>query len=575
MLQGVVKRCSVLYHIPMGNKTTKKPVPLGVEFFETVSEECYYVDKTGLIETIASYPEGTCLLFTRPRRFGKTLMLSTLQCFFEAKETDNSQYFIGKQVWENRSVVANHFQEYPVIHLNLQNVIGLDFGSLVDKLKECMRQEYERHSPILSSPLLNEDEKRYYRQILEKKSSLSDVSSSLFRLSGFLYKAHKKKVVILIDEYDSPVHYAFDYGFYDQAIMLFKQFYGESLKTNPSVHLAVLTGILQIAKESLFSGVNNLVTNSVLSKNMDEGFGFSEEEVKKMLDYYGLSSGYELVSEWYGGYRFGDSTIFNPLSVLSFVQNGGESGCYWNNTGESKTLGALLSLDCLDSLLPLLSGKDIQSEVDIALSYKDLDGSFASICSYLLASGYLSIAGNYEEFYDLVIPNKEIKQVFKKEIRARYMKLGQVSLAIKLKKAFEEGKSEEVEELFEKYLLSTFSSYEMGEEKNYQVLLSSVLAVTFDDAYVKNEFNAGTGRADVVVCPNKRDALGFVIEVKNLKSRTTKERLERSAADAIKQIETRFYDQDLRRMGVKRILLFGVSFHKNQIAVQCKKKTIA
>ncbi len=564
----------MLYVIYMKNEAIKKPAPLGIEFFETVSTECYYVDKTGLIETISRYPEGTCLLFTRPRRFGKTLMLSTLQCFFEAKDEDKRKYFVGKQIWENQSIIAENFQKYPTIHLNLKNVIGLDFDSLVEKLKECMRQEYDRHSFVLSSPFLSENEKGYYRQILEKKASLSDISSSLFRLSQFLNKVHKKKVVILIDEYDSPVHYAFDYGFYDQAIMLFKQFYGESLKTNPSIRLAVLTGILQIAKESLFSGVNNLVTNSVLSKNMDEGFGFTDQEVKKLLNYYGFSDSYWRVREWYGGYRFGNSEIFNPLSVLSFVQNGGENGCYWNNTGESKTLGSLLNLDYLDSFLPLLGGKDIQSEIDIAISYKDLDGSFVSVCSYLLASGYLSIAGNYDEFYDLVIPNKEIRQVFKKEIRMRYIKHEQMSLVIKLKKAFEEGNSEEVEKLFETYLLSTLSSYDMNAEKNYQVLLSSVLAVIFDDAYVKNEFNAGTGRADIIVCPNNRNGIGFVIEVKNLKTRTTKARLERSAIDAIKQIEAKFYGDELQKMGVKRILMFGVSFHKNQMSVQCKKRLV-
>ncbi len=570
----VAERCLALYLVDMKNEAMIKPAPLGIEFFETVSTECYYVDKTGLIETISRYPEGTCLLFTRPRRFGKTLMLSTLQCFFEAKDDDNKKYFVDRQIWGNQSVIAGNFQKYPVIHLNLKNVIGLDFDSLVEKLKECVRQEYDRHSSVLSSPLLSEDEKCYYRQILEKTASLSDISSSLFRLSSFLNKVYKKKVVVLIDEYDSPVHYAFDYGFYDQTIMLFKQFYGESLKTNPSIRLAVLTGILQIAKESLFSGVNNLITNSVLSKNMDEGFGFTESEVKKLLNYYGLSNSYPDVREWYGGYQFGNSEIFNPLSVLSFVQNGGEIGCYWNNTGESKTLGSLLNLEYLDSFLPLLGGKDIQSEIDIAISYKGLGGSFASICSYLLASGYLSVAGNYDEFYDLIIPNKEIKQVFKKEIRMRYIKHEQMSLVVKLKKAFEAGSSEEVERLFETYLLSTLSSYEMNAEKNYQILLSGVLAVIFDDAYVKNEFNAGTGRADIIVCPNNRNGIGFVIEVKSLKTRTTKARLERSAMDAIKQIETKFYGDELQKMGVKHILMFGVSFYKNKISVQCKKKTV-
>lgn len=297
-----------------------KPTPLGIEFYETVATDCYYVDKTGLLESIVAYPSGTCLLFTRPRRFGKTLMLSMLQSFFEKSSKDKSIYFQDKKIWNNQDIVKQHFQKYPLIHISLKNVIGEEFSSLMDKLKETMRKEYARHQDIL--PFLNEEEKQFYSSILNKNETQNDLSSSLARLTEFLAKSSKKKVILLIDEYDTPVHYAYDYGFYDPTILFFKQFFGESLKTNPNIQLAVLTGILQIAKESLFSGLNNLVTNTVLSKNMDEGFGFTEEETKDILKYYGIKNQFEEVSSWYGGYRFGDKTIFNPLFVLSFIQNG-------------------------------------------------------------------------------------------------------------------------------------------------------------------------------------------------------------------------------------------------------------
>lgn len=547
----------------------QKAIPLGIDFFETVSTDCYYVDKTNVIENISKFPKGTCLLFTRPRRFGKTLMLSMLQTFFEKSKEDKSKYFVDKKIWNNKEIISSEFQKYPLIHINLKNVIGMDFDSLMEKMRECMRKEYERHSSILDS--LNEEEKRYFNLILNKEEDNNDLSSSLLRLTEFLYKANGIKVVLLIDEYDSPVHYAYDYGFYDETIMFFKQFFGESLKTNQSLRLAILTGILQIAKESLFSGVNNLVTNSVLSKNMDEGFGFTESEVKDILDYYGLSDKYETVSEWYGGYKFGNSTIFNPLSILSFIQNGGEETTYWNNTGESKTLGKLLSLEHMNSLLPLLSDKKINSEIDIALSYKDLDDSLTSICSYLLANGYLSISENLDEFYSLVIPNKEIKTVFRKEIRSRYLKNEQIPLVYKLKKAFQDDNSADLEKLLEDYLLSVFSSFEMNAEKNYQILLSTTLAVIFEDAYVKNEFNAGLGRADIVVIPNSQKELGFVIEVKHLKTRTTKERMDISAESAIKQIKSQGYEDELTKLGIKSILLFGVCFYKNKVSIKCQK----
>lgn len=550
----------------MGNKL----LPLGIESYEKACEYCYYVDKTGLLETIASYPSGTCLLFTRPRRFGKTLMLSMLQSFFEESSQDKSVYFEDKQIWKNQDVVKQHFQKYPLIHINLKNVIGENFPSLIDKLKETMRKEYARHEGVL--PSLDDEEKRFYSSILNKTETQSDLSSSLARLTDFLSKASQKKIVLLIDEYDSPVHYAYDYGFYEPAILFFKRFFGESLKTNPNIQLAVLTGILQIAKESLFSGVNNLVTNTILSKNIDEGFGFTEEETKDILKYYDLEDRYEDVSSWYGGYHFGDKTIFNPLSILSFIQNGGNFAPYWNNTGESRTLASLLVPDSLNSIFPLLNDQEMVTEIDLAISYKDLNGSSSSLVSYLLASGYFSIDKDYGDgFYSLKLPNKEIKYAFQKEIRSRYIDKNQLPVVFQMRQAFEKGDTNKIENLLQEYLLSTLSYFEMNKEKNYQILISTMLSVIFDTGVVKNEVNAGTGRADIFVTPRKNKELAFVIEIKCLKTRTSKERLNQSALSAISQIKEKSYQEELLREGIKNILLFGMSFYQNKAAIECEK----
>lgn len=545
--------------------------PLGIEFYETVSTDCYYVDKTNIIEKLTTFPVGTCLLFTRPRRFGKSLMLSMLQSFFEQSKIDKTKYFKDKKIWNNKSIIPNEFQKYPLIHINLKNVIGRDFSSMLEKLKECMREEFERHSIILSLNALNKEEIKYFNAVLSKEISINDLSSSLSRLSKFLYKTYKKKVIILIDEYDSPVHYSYDFSFYDEAIVFFKQFYGESLKANEAIRLAVLTGILQIAKESLFSGVNNLVVNSILSKNMEEGFGFNEKEIKDLLSYYGFENSLEVIKSNYGGYRFGDAFIYNPLSVLSFIQNGGELSTYWNNTGESSTLAKLLSLNNLDSLLPLLRDEPIQSEIDISISYKDLDNSLASLCTFLLSSGYLTVKESYDYLYDLILPNKEIKQVFKREIRSRYLRKEQITLAIKLKKAFEEKDEESLKNIIEQYLLSTFSYFEMNDEKNYQVLLSATLAIIFDNAYVKNEYIAGTGRADIILIPKDNKNIGMIIETKYLKSRTTRARLDEASSKALKQILAKGYDRELAKLGIKNTILFGVAFNKDKVSISTKK----
>lgn len=567
MLSSVVKCCII---VPGVKIMDKKPVPLGIEFYETVSLDCYYVDKTNIIENISKFPSGTCLLFTRPRRFGKSLMLSMLQTFYEQSDIEKSKYFIGKKIWKNEQIVMDNFQQFPLIHINLKNVFSNSFESMIVKLKECMREEYQRHSDILSSNILNDEEVDYFKSILSKKVSNDDLSSSLSRLSKFLHKSYQKRVIILIDEYDTPVHYAYDFNYYDDAIIFFKQFLGESLKANQSIHLAVLTGILQIAKESLFSGVNNLVVNSVLSKNMDEGFGFNENEVTDLLNYYNLSEYKQVVKDYYGGYKFGDALVYNPLSVLSFIQHGAELSCYWVNTGESSALGKLLSIDNLDSLLPLLNGKPVQSGIDIGISYKDLDDSLLALNTYLLSSGYLAINNSYDDFYELIIPNKEIKQVFEREIRTRYLKKEQIPLIIKLKRAFNEGDEKTLENIIREYLLSSFSYFEMNNEKNYQILLATTLAIVFDNAYVKNEFIAGSGRADIVVIPKDKKDVGLVIETKCLKTRTTQLRLNEAASRALNQIQTKDYDDELAKFNVKNVIIIGVAFYKNKVAVVSK-----
>ncbi len=550
---------------------SKKPVPLGIEYYETVSTDCYYVDKTNIINNISKFPEGSCLLFTRPRRFGKSLMLSMLQTFYEKSNVDNSKYFIDKKIWGNKEVVKNNFQKYPLIHINLKNAIGSNYISMLMKLKECMREEYERHSNILALDILNGEEQKYFSSVLSKELNDIELSSSLSRLSKFLFKVYKTKVVLLIDEYDTPVHYAYDYNFYDQAIIFFKQFLGESLKSNPSIHLAILTGILQIAKESLFSGVNNLVVNSILSKNMDEGFGFNEKEVIDLLNYYNFNECYNDVKKYYGGYKFGNAEIYNPLSILNFIQNGGELNSYWVNTGESNTLAKLFSPDNLNSLLPLLNDETIQSEIDIAISYKDLDNSPLTVCTYLLCSGYLSISDSFDNLYRLALPNEEIKQVFKREIRSRYLKNEQIPLIIRLKEAFKEGNQYSLEKIITEYLLSTFSYLEMNDEKNYQILLATTLAIIFEDAYVKNEYNAGKGRADIVVIPKNSEDVGLIIETKNLKNRTTKARLNESSLNALNQILSKGYCDELSKLGIKNIIIFGVAFYKNKVSISTKK----
>lgn len=547
-----------------------KRIPLGIDDYEAVCQNCYYVDKTNIIATLANLPEGTSLLFTRPRRFGKSLMLSMLQAFFEKSKKDKTPLFQDKKIYQNKEIMRDSFQRFPVVHLNLKNAIGSTYEDLIHKIREAISGEYERHSSLLDSEELSEKDKAYFRAILNETASDLDYTSSLLKLTAFLEKAWGIKVVVLIDEYDAPAHYAYQNGFYEPAILFLKQLFSSVLKSNPSLHFAILTGVLQIAKESLFSGLNNLITNSVLSANMDEGFGFVEEEMSDLLKYYGYQDSLDELRAWYGNYRFGNAVVYNPLSVLSFLQSGGVFATYWNNTADNTVLGSIIEkMDSVDSLLPLIGHQSISSPIDIALSYQDLDSRPENVISFLLASGYLTIKERLGDFlYSLSFPNKEIESVFQREISLRYIPQNDFPVLLSMKKAFETGDIQVLESILEKYLLSTFSCYEIGKEKNYQIMLSTSLSLIFENCIVKNEVNAGTGRADILVYSSKPHMPSFVIEIKALRSNASQDRIKNYALKAIGQIKENEYLDELKPYSPSFVELYGIAFYKKRVHIE-------
>ncbi len=543
-----------------------KRIPLGIDSYEAVCQNCYYVDKTGIIPSLLDLPEGTSLLFTRPRRFGKSLMLSMLHSFFEESDEDKSDLFKDKKIYREKALMEAHFQAYPVVHLNLKNAIANSYEDMVSKIKEAIASEYERHSSLLESKRLTAKEKEYFRSVMDEESSDLDCTSSLLKLTKFIEKERGKKAILLIDEYDAPAHYAYQNGFYEQAILFLKQLFSAVLKSNPSLRLALLTGVLQIAKESLFSGLNNLITNSVLSVNMDEGFGFSEEETKALLSYYSCPQELDKIREWYGSYRFGNATVYNPLSVLSFLQSGCTYAPYWNNTGDNSVLGAILEgMKDSDSLLPLLTKEPIISPVDIALSYQDLRSTSANVFSFLLASGYLTVEAKLGDFLcSLRLPNKEIESLFQREVALRYTPKNDFPAILRMKSAFEKGDCEALKEDLENYLLSTFSCFELGQEKNYQVMLSTALALVFEDCIIRNEVNAGSGRADIVLYSNKQGQPAFIIETKLLRSNASQARIKACASKALKQIKEKNYLEEIKPHSPSFLMLYGIAFYKKK-----------
>lgn len=555
----------------------KKLIPLGIDDFKDVIENCYYVDKTKLIKDIVREPPSSAILFTRPRRFGKSLALSMIKSFFENGKIDKTYLFENTYIYKDKTIMEKYFMKFPVVYLNFKNALGTNKDYLLTKTHDIVKEEYKRHEYLLDSDKLSIEEKQYFSNISKASISETDLSSSLSNLTKFLHLHFDKRVIILIDEYDTPLRYAYENGYYEEVINIYKSLFGEALKSNEHLYYAILTGILQVSKESIFSGLNNLLVNTILDASMDEGFGFNENEVIELLKYYGLIDKLDEFKEWYDGYLFGNAKIYNPLSVLSAIKNNGEIGPYWSNTSEKSALYSLAkkSSFSLTNLSSLLSSNTITSSIDLAISYLDIDTSPSFLNSYLLATGYLSVEKKLSfDRYILRLPNKEINSVFEKEIIHRYLPEDKEDLPSLLKKAFYEADPKSLEYLLKNYLLTSFSYYEVNQEKNYQIMLASVLSIILKGYKIRNEVNSGNGRSDIIAIPSLDNEPGFIIETKLLKGKVSSKRLSDSSISAIKQIENKGYIVEFNSTKVKEVIYLGMSFSNRSVKVSVKKVSL-
>lgn len=548
----------------------KKKLPIGIDDFKSVADSCYYIDKTGIISFLCALPRGTAVLFTRPRRFGKSLMLSMLETFF-IKGEDNSSYFSDKKIASRPDIIEKYQNRFPVIFLNMKNVYGDSAESNLTKAKQAIQRVYRKYEGALM-PVLSPSERKVYQDILSFDANLDTYSAAIRELSLYLHRAYGERVIILVDEYDTPIRYAFEKGYYGEIISFYKQLYGDALKGNADSELSIVTGILQVAKESLFSGLNNLRTYNVATEMSEEPFGFNESECLALLSYYGLEDKKEEVDYWYDGYLFGRERVYNPLSLLQYVDSGGIPSSYWLNTGENIAFSSLLSpffeSNGDERLSALLSGEEIVSSFNPAISYLDLNHDPEALLGYLVSAGYLSIAEKPEGgSYLLKIPNREISEIFSTEIKRRYVSSRNGKLVYDLKKAFRTGNAESLEILLSEYLLTGFSYYELGNEKSYQVLILVLSSLLFSDYVVKSEPIEGSGRADIIIYPKKKQDLGIVIEIKHHKAPISLTRLKESSEQALLQIRKKGYDESLKRAGVTTIIRFGVSFGGKNVKV--------
>ena len=553
---------------------TAKKLPVGIENFEEIrKQDFYYVDKTGLIvDLLAGW--GKVNLFTRPRRFGKTLNMSMLKCFFEIG--GDKSIFEGLTISRENALCETYMGKYPVVFISLKGVDGLTFDLAYQALCGIVVEEFSRLRFLTDSDKLAADEKQYLEKMLKGKYEEADIRGSLKKLSILLEKRCGQKVILLIDEYDVPLDKAYAHGYYEQMIDLIRAMFGAALKTNDSLFFAVLTGCLRVSKESIFTGLNNLMVHSISDTSFDEYFGFTDAEVGKMLADYGLESHHAEARAWYDGYRFGGQDVYCPWDVINYcyalrASEHAKPKAYWMNTSDNDMVRRLISKGTDGTtqveIERLIAGETITKTLNENLTHNEIDANIGNIWSLLYMTGYLTVAdypdGNR---YELKIPNYEVRQIFTQQVlewfndkaRAETDKLSD------LYAAFETGDAATITEFLNSQLLDTVSFYDANESFYHGFLLA--LLSTCANWRVSSNAETGKGRSDIIV-ERKDRKIGFVVEVKDVKDEG---KLDHACEAAMKQIEEKDYTAILRRYRVKEIWTYGIAFWDKECRVAAK-----
>ena len=560
-------------------------LPVGIDDFEKIRKNgFYYVDKSKLIEQLFSN-WGEVNLFTRPRRFGKTLNMSMLKSFFEIGA--DPTLFEGLYISKNKQLCDEHMGKYPVIFLSLKNVEGMDFDVAKYQMMELIGKEATRFSFLSQSDRLNAVDKSAYLSFIKRDEGRYTIDEdllygSLQTLSELLYKHYGKKTVILIDEYDVPLDKAFQHGYYKEMIALIRAMFGKALKTNHALEFAVLTGCLRVSKESIFTGLNNFKILSITDSRFDEQFGFTDDEVRKLLAFYQVENRFDETKEWYDGYHFGNVDVYCPWDVINHVDRikddpNARPEAYWINTSGNDLVKRFVnkaSKTTRNEIERLIAGEFIEKQIRLDLTYDEIDNSIENLWSVLFTTGYLTHTGITDEgIYKLVIPNKEVREVFKLQIQEWFKKsiFSNTEQLQNFWNAFEEGNTEGMEKYLNRVLSNSVSVFDTksqnGEkESSYHNLLIGILTGNAD-WLVKSNVEAGEGFADIIVETDDPDA-GIIAELKYTKEFNE---MEQACQKALEQIKNRRYQEYLLNDGRRDIWLYGIAFCKKRCKVVVRK----
>lgn len=548
----------------------KKPLPIGVSDFKSATTNYYYVDKTLLIrDFLNAIPMVS--LFTRPRRFGKTLNMDMLRVFFEKTPEDTSIYFKDKYIWQCGDYYTKHQGQYPVIFLSFKDVKCSSWQETFQKISKLISLEFMRHNELESSSVLSSYEKEQYHRFASENINEVDCQMGLQLLSLLLHKHYDKECVIIIDEYDTPIQQGHLCDFYNEIVDFMRNFFSGGLKDNPHLAFGFLTGILRVAKESIFSGMNNLKTNSILDNNYSSYFGFTNEEVREMLAYYDYEDKYQEICEWYDGYRFGNSEIFNPWSVINYISDQCFPKAFWQFTGSNDIIGEIIKTatpEINENLYKLFCGNTVTTYVDTSVIYPEVQSNPYSIYSFLLVAGYLKVAeiypqndGNY--MCDVAIPNKEILYVYEKEVLNR---TNQNNVSISIHQAIFSKDTSKLQSLLEDFMLKSISTMDGASEAFYHGMMLGLCAVLGSQFKVRSNRESGLGRFDIELLPMVKGIPGFIFEFKHTKDINVD--LDSLANSALKQIEDMKYDTELNDFGVEDIVKIGIAFRQKSAVVK-------
>ena len=561
-----------------GGNLMQKKLPIGIENFEDmIKENYYYVDKTGLLKQLLN-EHGLVNLFTRPRRFGKSLNMSMLKYFFEIG--NDQAIFEGLEISKDKELCDQYQGKFPVISVSLKGAKAGNYEDAKAMMKYIMAAESRRLYDRMSGDKLSEKQKEQMKSLMSDNMKDTELMTALWILSSILKEYYGKKVIILIDEYDVPLDKAFENNYYNEMIILLRNMLEQSLKTNDNLYMAVLTGCLRIARESIFTGLNNFNIFSITDQYFDEYFGFTDKEVKEILQYYKVPEAFEQTKKWYDGYRFGNTDIYCPWDVINHcralkVEPDATPQPYWINTSGNYIVKRFIekaNQQTRREIEQLIEGKAIQKEIRLELTYNELDSTIENLWSVLFATGYFTQQGKPQgRTYSLIIPNESIRQIFIEQIQEWFKETTRKD-ENRLKdfcKAFEEGNAEAIEEQFNNYLMKTISirdTFTTKKENFYHGVLLGLLSYD-PDWYITSNQESGDGYSDIMI-EAEQARIGIIIEVKYAENIKT---LDKACEKALKQIKEKNYDQKLEEEGYETILNYGIACYKKRCKVLADK----